>query len=1469
MGKILSFCLVLLWTIPTTAGNTWCPLQIEWFNTTTVEFYHDASKTYDMPYSGGSIQVVFYTPSTPTTGDAQTLQTNIRNRISSQGYSSWLSLSGVYPGQNKFMANFTLKANTSGSTRELAFYTASGNTATVIQPTGEVVHSINEAGTYKVLPGETLTITLDGYTSGTTYYLYRDGMRLSVNGTILAGNSGVRFTTDAVPGTYAIHTSSGTQMNGYVTVKSYDINTTAALSYHTDRIELDGNGGIFRLICPRIGDSETVIEELEEIVRKCTRGECPGWTGDFRLALVRYDASEVEFSLSYGPNTDSSALSQTTAFAVQVGGMLTHITFSQPAGGGVTLFDVDYELLRDDYSRFNITLSGSQPGTNYVVKRGETTCGEATGTGDPLIFGNMTTQGNYNVYAVIAGKTVRMNGTAEVFDTASTLSDGNRIRTKRFVRPNRAESVADVTYFDGFGFPMQEVSVKASPEGTNLVTPYYYDEMRRDNARSYMPYVSPSKTGEMVTTAFAEQQAYFDGLYGSLEVPYSENRFEASPLNRIVRSYSPGKIFRTQEKYIGFEYASNAADEVRRIVPNTLRNGLTINGCYAVGQLFKERATDEDGGITETFRDKQKRTILTRSSDGTTILDTYYIYDDTGNLCYVLPPAFSVSLGNTTELMDGADAVTQFAYIYKYDARNRMVSKKLPGAEPVYLVYDKGNRLVLLQDGNLRERNRWVYNVYDNFGNRRISSLVTQQSALTREAIQDRYDAAGFDNSYPTLGGSPDPAIPFSDGSFTLLAILAESRYGGDGFTIPAGLAPAAVAETVDPATDIDGRTCGLKTYDRLAVLNNEDFTDIAYVERAYYYDYEKRVVQTVEKNLLGGISRTSRKYDFTGNILAAVESHEMQGQTHTLRTRREYDCRGRLLAENSTLDDGTPVEIRYAYDGLGRVVGRTTGDGKFVTSLSYNLLGWQTGQVSRFGEQPLFSARLSYYQPEMSATTPSYTGNVSEWTWQHAGRDENTYAFAYDSFARLTDTRHYEAGALTDRFAEKGLTYDANGNLRTLMRTGNGLTLNDLEYSYTGNRIASIADAGAVYDYGYDANGNMTHDGANDLDITYNCLNMTQKVEKKGTLSANYSYLADSTKLSATEPGGDGLYYSGSLVYGKRDGKLSLESAGFNGGRFVVTSNGIQTHLFVTDHLGSVRAVVDPASGEATETNDYYPFGLRWEDAEALISDNRYRYNGKEEQVFVGIPYVDFGFRMMDPEFRIGWNTADPKSEKYSGSSPYIYCGNDPIGNIDPDGSVYDKYYNSLGYLMYDTGKGDKTYVIRAAGYERDFRVNSISEQAAIDTENAIRQGNLSGPHMQNIMEIESVPTLKKMRNTIKDDGTGGDSDNNNREYGGIVNHEGQIANVSQGEVRESGKHASVSINPKGARSVYHSHPSGSKNLGPLKGSSRFPSRQDHKSIGTATGYLFQMRTKEIIVFDNKKIEAIVSFSILEDLYK
>ena len=202
--------------------------------------------------------------------------------------------------------------------------------------------------------------------------------------------------------------------------------------------------------------------------------------------------------------------------------------------------------------------------------------------------------------------------------------------------------------------------------------------------------------------------------------------------------------------------------------------------------------------------------------------------------------------------------------------------------------------------------------------------------------------------------------------------------------------------------------------------------------------------------------------------------------------------------------------------------------------------------------------------------------------------------------------------------------------------------------------------------EYVYDVNGNMLYDPMEGLNIRYNHLNLIEKVLRGDTIVAKYSYLSDGTKLSATDADGNGLYYLGSLVYGSRNGDLSLESAAFNGGRFIVTSNGIESHYFVTDHLGSVRAVVNN-DGEVIERNDYYPFGLRWNAGE--LSDNRYRYNGKETQSFVDVPYTDYGARMLDSKYRLGWNGVDLMAETYRHIGPYAFCGNNPINRVDPNG--------------------------------------------------------------------------------------------------------------------------------------------------------------------------------------------------------
>lgn len=156
------------------------------------------------------------------------------------------------------------------------------------------------------------------------------------------------------------------------------------------------------------------------------------------------------------------------------------------------------------------------------------------------------------------------------------------------------------------------------------------------------------------------------------------------------------------------------------------------------------------------------------------------------------------------------------------------------------------------------------------------------------------------------------------------------------------------------------------------------------------------------------------------------------------------------------------------------------------------------------------------------------HTGNIAEWTWRHAGGEENTYVFSYDGLSRLTDTRQYQAGERTDRFVERSLTYDRNGNILPLQRSQGDAVTTDFAYTYTGNRLVSLSDSRTAYPYAYDTNGNLVHDGVNGLDMTYNRLNLIEKVTRDGRLLANFSYLSNGRKYLMSSDDGHGLCYVG-----------------------------------------------------------------------------------------------------------------------------------------------------------------------------------------------------------------------------------------------------------------------------------------------------------------------------------------------------
>src|SRR5690606_22034188 len=111
------------------------------------------------------------------------------------------------------------------------------------------------------------------------------------------------------------------------------------------------------------------------------------------------------------------------------------------------------------------------------------------------------------------------------------------------------------------------------------------------------------------------------------------------------------------------------------------------------------------------------------------------VYDDYGNLTYVLPPKMEAS---TVPLATVRAQLNELGYQYNYDHRNRLVEKKIPGKGKEFIVYNKLDRPVLTQDANLRLHNKWLFTKYDAFG--RVAYTGEMTRGIGRAALQDDAD---------------------------------------------------------------------------------------------------------------------------------------------------------------------------------------------------------------------------------------------------------------------------------------------------------------------------------------------------------------------------------------------------------------------------------------------------------------------------------------------------------------------------------------------------------------------------------------------------------------------------------------------------------------------------------------------------------------------------------------------------------
>ncbi|MFA4047027.1 RHS repeat-associated core domain-containing protein [Prevotella sp. PCHR] len=120
--------------------------------------------------------------------------------------------------------------------------------------------------------------------------------------------------------------------------------------------------------------------------------------------------------------------------------------------------------------------------------------------------------------------------------------------------------------------------------------------------------------------------------------------------------------------------------------------------------------------------------------------------------------------------------------------------------------------------------------------------------------------------------------------------------------------------------------------------------------------------------------------------------------------------------------------------------------------------------------------------------------------------------------------------------------------------------------------------------------------------------------------------------------------------------------------GGYVTFTNNKQPvyHFYLTDHQGNVRVVVDE-NGTVEETNHYYPFGALFGES-VDKNKQRYKYNGKELDRLLSLDWYDYGARWYAPVLA-RWHAVDPLADKYPDVSPYVYCNNNAVNAVDPDG--------------------------------------------------------------------------------------------------------------------------------------------------------------------------------------------------------
>ena len=503
--------------------------------------------------------------------------------------------------------------------------------------------------------------------------------------------------------------------------------------------------------------------------------------------------------------------------------------------------------------------------------------------------------------------------------------------------------------------------------------------------------------------------------------------------------------------------------------------------------------------------------------------------------------------------------------------------------------------------------------------------------------------------------------------------------------------------------------------YDYVSKIGYDKFEQRTYLkycngaETFYTYDPQRRRLQNLMVNSGGNtIMDNAYTYDAVSNVLSVIngasvpKSGKAGGQmAHTY----TYDALYRLVSATGTYTGADNKTASYTlamgYDNMHRITSKrqilTQNNVQFNGTLNagYDLsytYGTETGKKFQ-----LANVKDVNYRTE---ETPSESENVN-----------NNHAYEYDANGNLVyvnTSRTKKDGMADEKTAERKLKWDEENRL--LASDDNGFVTN-YWYDADGERtVKTSGESDQVY-VNSEFAGGRTNTAKFSLYVSpYLVANQggrytkhiyigSQRIVSK--LGDFASYGSDPRRIpyAGSEADAVSVDYKGkyasqqqvikdnyatfNVPYNGEDDYVDGEGFCCNDGTpeaaqaKVMTRSAIDGNFkpnddyekmqfyYHPDHLGSSSYITN-LDGEVAQHIEYVPFGEVFIEERNNTWNTPYLFNAKEFDEETGMYY--YGARYYEPRLSL-WMAVDPKMEKYQNVSAYVYCLNNPLKIIDPDG--------------------------------------------------------------------------------------------------------------------------------------------------------------------------------------------------------